>query len=59
MKCPDGLCDQTKVYDLKRQDAFFETAKEKWKGNFIPEFTWWQDSFKAAMREIGDSCPAN
>jgi hypothetical protein len=59
MKCPDGLCDQTKVYDLKRQDAFFETAKEKWKGNFIPEFTWWQDSFKAAMREIGDLCPAS
>lgn len=59
MKCPDGMCDQTKVYDLGRQEAWFRKAKAKWKGHFVPEMTWWEESFNLVMREIGDLCPAS
>jgi len=57
-KCPKGMCDQEKVYDLKSQEAWLETAKTKWKGHFAPELSWWEESFNVAMKEIGDLCPA-
>jgi len=59
MKCPNGMCDQKKVYDLKKQEAWLETAKAKWKGHFAEELTWWEESFDLMMREISDLCPAN
>ena len=58
-KCPNGMCDLSKVYDLKKQDAWLKIAKTKWKGNFVPELTWWEDSFNVMMKEIGDLCPAS
>lgn len=58
-KCPNGVCDQEKVYDLERQEAWLKTAKTKWGGNFVPELTWWEESFNLMMGEIGNLCPAN
>ena len=58
-KCPDGMCDQTLVYDLKKQEDWLEKAKTKWGGHFAPELTWWEDSFNSVMGEIGNLCPAS
>ena len=58
-KCPDGMCDQTLVYDLKKQEVWLEKANTKWGGHFAPELTWWEDSFNSVMGEIGNLCPAS
>lgn len=58
MKCPAGICDQEKVFDLKRLRGVISAAKRKWKGHFVQELTWWEDSFNVMIEEIGHSCPA-
>lgn len=58
MKCPGGVCDPEKVFDPKRQRDWFNKAIKKWKGHFVSEFTWWEESFNRVIEEIGDSCPA-
>lgn len=58
-KCPDGICDPEKVFDLKRQQNWLSTARRKWKGLFIPELAWWEESYNLMLGEIGDLCPAS
>ena len=58
MKCPNGVCDQAMVYDLKRQEAWLRRARAEWGGHFAPELTWWEESFNLTMGEIGELCPA-
>ena len=58
-KCPNGMCDQTLVYDLKNQEDWPKKAKTKWGGHFVPELTWWEELFNIVMGGIGNSCPAN
>ena len=57
MECPGGICDQEEVFDLKKQGDWLKNAKAKWKGNFISELTWWEESFNQMMEEIGNLCP--
>ena len=59
MKCPGGICNPKEVFDLKKQQAWLDKAKGKWKGHFVPELTLWEDSFKLMMDEISDLCPAS
>jgi len=47
MKCPNGMCDQKKVYDLEKQKTCLNTAKTKWKGYFAQE---WNRSLKPKGR---------
>ena len=44
MKCPNGVCDQTMVYDLKKQEAWLKKVKAEWGGHFAPVLTWWEES---------------
>jgi hypothetical protein len=58
MKCPGGICDPKQVFDLNRHQNLLTATKKKWKGHFVQELTWWEDSFNLMMKEIGHSCPA-
>ena len=49
VKCPNGVCDQAMVYDLKRQEAWLEKAKSEWGGPLAPELTWWEEPFNLMM----------
>lgn len=58
-KCPDTICGPEEIFDLERHEEWLEITKTKWEGHFAPELTWWEESFKLMMYEIGDLCPAS
>ena len=58
-KYPNKVCDQTLVYDIKKQEGWVKKAKTKWGGHLVPELARWEESFNLAMEELWDMCPAN